>query len=152
MLIGPQIPSSGIDIGCGSGILSIAAIKFGVENVLGVDIDPQAIKSAKKNANINQVSSHLELVVGSVRDILNGDYSITNAPLIFANILAPVIIRLFNEGLDELITPGGYLILSGILEEQSSEILTTSTTNGLKLIHRYQIDDWVAYCFKKPEE
>jgi ribosomal protein L11 methyltransferase len=147
--VGP--PSCGIDIGCGSGILSIAAIKLGVEFVLGVDIDPMAIKYARENAAINQVTSLLELEVGSVRDILRGKYSISQAPLIFANILAPVIIGLFDEGLDELLFPGGCLILSGILEEQSSEILTIANAHGLKLNQHYQIDDWVAFCFENPE-
>ena len=107
-----------IDIGSGSGILSIAALKLGASQALGVDIDPITIDSARQNAANNDISSGLELGVGSVEEILSGAFSIRQAPLVLANILAPVLIRLMEDGLLELLSPGGVLVLSGILEEQ----------------------------------
>ena len=106
-----------IDIGSGSGILSIAALKLGASQALGVDIDPDTLPSARQNAENNQVTG-LELGIGSVAEILSGSFSIRQAPLVLANILAPVLIRLLDEGLVELLSPGGDLVLSGILEEQ----------------------------------
>ena len=107
-----------IDIGSGSGILSIAALKLGASQALGVDIDPQTLASARQNAANNQITGNLELGVGSVAEICAGAFSIREAPLVLANILAPVLIRLLDEGLADLLSPGGDLVLSGILEEQ----------------------------------
>ena len=61
-----------------------------------------------------------------------------------ANILAPIIIRLFDMGLAELVSPGGVLILSGILAEQAEGVISCAEARGLKLVERRQIEDWVA--------
>ncbi|HSB00532.1 MAG TPA: 50S ribosomal protein L11 methyltransferase, partial [Anaerolineales bacterium] len=107
-------PSSVIDVGCGSGILSIAAIKLGATSALGVDIDADSILNARENANANQVGAELILGVGSVQEIRDGTFAFRKAPLVLANILAPVIIRLFAAGLAELMEDDGTMILSGI--------------------------------------
>src|ERR1043165_1704760 len=91
-------PSTVIDVGCGSGILSIAAIKLGATSVLGVDIDAGSIVNARENANTNSIGDELILSVGSVQEILSGKFPFRKAPLVVANILAPVIVRLFDAG------------------------------------------------------
>ncbi len=133
-----------IDVGCGSGILSIAAIKLGANRALGVDIDQQAIESARQNAINNQVSDRLELGLGSIRAIREGNFSIKQAHLVFANILAPVLIRMLDEELAGLIAPGGFAILSGILTEQESSILEACRANHLNVRERHQMEDWLA--------
>lgn len=133
-----------IDLGCGSAILSIAALKLGAENALGVDIDSQALESARKNAELNSISSRLELGSGSLADILAGSFSIQQAPLVLANILAPIIVRLLDGGLGQLLSPGGVLVLSGILEEQAVEVIAALEKNNLRLSRTRQIDDWIA--------
>jgi len=133
-----------IDVGCGSGILSIAALKLGASHALAVDIDPLAEQAARQNAALNEVSEQIELAVGSVGEILSGAYSIHSAPLVFANILAPVLERLFDEGLGELIAPGGLGILSGILAEQADGVEAAALAHGLTLSERLQSGDWVA--------
>jgi ribosomal protein L11 methyltransferase len=133
-----------IDIGCGSGILSIAALKLGARNVLGVDIDPESIVNARANADKNGVGEELILGVGSVQEILAGMFPFASAPLIIANILAPVIVRLFDAGLAQLIEAGGEIILSGILQEQEKDVLRAAQANGLNLKRRAQSADWVA--------
>ncbi len=138
-----------IDIGCGSGILSIAALKLGARRALGVDIDPDAIRATEENAQTNQIRENLELGLGSLQDVLDGRFSIRNAPLVFANILAPVIIRLFQEGLGDLLTPGGVLILSGILAEQILAVRSEFEDCGYELMETRQIGDWVAMAVKK---
>jgi len=87
-----------IDVGCGSGILSIGALKLGAGHALGVDIDNAAIISTRENAAANGVLERLEVGIGSVSEILAGKFSLRQAPLVLANILAPVIIRLFEAG------------------------------------------------------
>lgn len=133
-----------IDVGCGSGILSIAAIKLGAQRALGVDTDPDAITISRENAEANNVTECLELGQGSLAETLAGEFGLRQAPLVLVNILAPVIIRLLNDGLGELLTPGGNLVLSGILEEQAADVEDAVQKNSLWLIERRQITDWVA--------
>jgi ribosomal protein L11 methyltransferase len=137
-------PSSVIDVGCGSGILSIAAIKLGAEKALGVDIDAGSIKNALENAETNHVGEELILDLGSVQEILDGKFAFTKATLVVANILAPVIIRLFEAGLADLIDSQGAIILSGILQEQEKSVIEAAQAKGLSLKGRSQMGDWVA--------
>ncbi len=133
-----------IDIGCGSGILSIAGIKLGAEKALGVDIDPVAVQAAAGNAALNQVSQQLELGIGSVQEVAAGKFGIRTAHLVFANILAPVLVKLMDEGLGDLVLPEGYLILSGILAEQSATVEGALVKHGLTRLEKRQMGDWVA--------
>ena len=133
-----------IDLGCGSGILSVAALKLGAAHALGVDIDEDAIKSARKNAQTNDVVGRIEFGLGSLDEILNETYSIHQAQLVLANILAPVLARLLDAGLGKLLTSDGEVVLSGILDEQVNDVTAAVQRNGLGLVSRLQIDDWVA--------
>lgn len=139
-----------IDVGCGSGILSIAALKLGALRALGVDIDPAAVRSTRENAIPNGVLEGLESGVGSVSEILNGQFSLRQAPLVLANILAPVIIRLFDAGLADLAAPGGVMVLSGILDEQAAGVLAAAEKHGLRHLETRHILDWVAIALEKP--
>jgi ribosomal protein L11 methyltransferase len=133
-----------IDVGCGSGILSIAALKLGAVQALAVDIDAESITNARANADTNRVGEELILGVGSVQEILDGAFEFKRAPLVVANILAPVIIRLFNAGLAELIEEHGAIILSGILQEQEQSVIEAAQARGLRMNERRQMTDWVA--------
>jgi ribosomal protein L11 methyltransferase len=133
-----------IDIGCGSGILSIAALKLGAASAIGVDIDPESIRNSRENANTNEIGPELILGNGSVGEILEGKFAFRTARLVVANILAPVINRLFDSGLADLLEPDGALILSGILQEQARGVVETAQTNGLRMKEKSQIGDWVA--------
>jgi ribosomal protein L11 methyltransferase len=133
-----------IDVGCGSGILSIAALKMGAANALGVDTDAEAIKAAHDNAKLNGIKRGLRLGVGSLADIQNGTFGDKQAALVVANILAPVIVRLLQGGLAHLISFGGKLILSGILETQVPEVEAAVHESGMQMVGRYQSADWVA--------
>ena len=132
------------DIGCGSGILSAAAIKLGADRVYGVDISSAASASSAENADLNQVRKKIELFKGSTAEIIGGCFDILQAPLVIANILASVILRLFDDGLAELVEPGGFLILSGILTPHISEVSSKAETFGLQLVEQLEIDDWAA--------
>ena len=140
-----------IDIGCGSGILSIAAIKLGASNALAVDIDPLAVQSTQQNAVLNGVENKIELASGSVQDIRVGTYSIKTAPLVFANILAPVLEELLEQGLGSLIEPNGVGILSGILEEQVGTVEKAARAKGFRISERKQNGDWVAIAITRAQ-
>ena len=142
-------PGSVIDVGCGSGILSIAALKLGAKSALGVDIDAGSIVNARENADTNEIGDQLTLEVGSVQEILDGRFAFRKASLVLANILAPVIVRLFDAGLAELIEENGVIILSGILEEQASRVIEAAQAKDLKVNERTQMGDWVAFSMSR---
>jgi ribosomal protein L11 methyltransferase len=133
-----------IDVGCGSGILAITALKCGARYALGIDIDPEAVSASRENAQLNQVEGKLELGVGSLAETLAGAFSFSQAGLVVANILAPVLTKLLDEGLGRLVAPGGWLILSGILAEQSGQVEVAMERNRLLLVHKRQVGDWIA--------
>jgi ribosomal protein L11 methyltransferase len=133
-----------IDIGCGSGILSIAALKLGASHALAVDIDPLAVENTRKNAALNQVHEGIETGQGSLEDIKAGQFSSLQAKFVFANILAPVLESLLETGLRDIVTTDGTVILSGILDEQVSAVLAAAQGVGFKLSERRQSGDWVA--------
>lgn len=132
------------DIGCGSGILSIAALKLGAKHALAVDIDPLAVENTQKNAALNQVQKVIETGQGSLEEIKSGQFSRVQATFVFANILAPVLEALLEAGLRDIVAPGGTAILSGILDEQEPAVLAAVQTHGFKLSDRRQSGDWVA--------
>jgi ribosomal protein L11 methyltransferase len=139
-----------IDIGCGSGILSIAALKLGAQAALGVDIDPESINSSRENAEANDVADRLILGLGSVDHVRAGKFALLQAHLVLANILAPVLVRLFERGLAELVMVGGEIILSGILDPQAQSVIYAGEQQGLKVVETKQIADWVALLMARP--
>jgi len=143
-----EMPSV-IDLGCGSGILSIAAVKLGARKALGVDIDQQAIQSAHKNAVINSVEQEASFYEGSLSQIIAGEFFLKKAPIVLVNILAVVIIQLLDNGLVEILTEDGFLGLSGILEEQLPSVTQALERNKLKIIYQRKQSDWVALIVKR---
>ena len=138
-----------IDIGCGSGILSIAALKLGAQTALGVDIDNESVKNSRENADKNGIGEEFIIGQGSVSDVLEGKFPFKRAPLVVANILAPIIIRLFDDGLADLTEPGGTVILSGILDQQAQKVIEAGQARGLELSEQRQMGDWVALMMKR---
>ena len=134
-----------IDVGCGSGILSIAALKLGAYKALGVDIDAESIRNSRENAETNGIGDELILGQGSVTEVLAGGFPFKSARLVAANILAPVIIRLFEAGLADLMEPDGALILSGILADQEQRVVEAAQAKGLEMSEKRQMGDWVAF-------
>jgi ribosomal protein L11 methyltransferase len=149
-LLEAYIPQEGgvLDIGCGSGILSIAALKLGAMHAYGVDVESDAIPAARKNAATNGVADKLEIAPGSVNEIKAGIFEIRQARLVLANILAPILKRLLDAGMGDLVAPGGVLILSGILEEQIDEMSAKIDEHGMHIVEERQIEDWVALVVK----
>lgn len=123
-----------IDYGCGSGILAIAALKLGAVNALGVDIDPQALQASRQNAELNQVSECLQLVLPeNVPEQAAAD-------IIFANILAGTLIELKSQLLG-FRKAAGILILSGVLQSQKSLIVQEfEAGNSIQVVNE---GDWL---------
>lgn len=139
-----------IDIGCGSGILSIAALKLGASRAISVDIDAAAVKATHENGQANGVDERIETGLGSISEIAAGEYSIRAAPLVLANILAPILIRLFDAGMADLVAPGGVIILAGILAEQAAGVSGAGEAHGLVFVEQRQSGDWAALAMRKP--
>ncbi len=118
-------PLSVIDVGCGSG------------------------KNSRENADSNSVGDEFILGVGSVEEIKNGQFAFEKAPLVVANILAPVIIRLFDAGLADLMEDRGSIILSGILQEQEQRVINAGQAKRLRMNERRQMGDWVAFTMSR---
>lgn len=132
-----------IDLGAGTGILAIAAAKLGAAPVLAVDIDPAAVRVARANVALNQVQEQVRVEQGSLAEVLAGHYALAQAPLVVANILAHVLVDFFAHGLVDAVTPGGLLILSGILRTQGPELRARLGWHGLALVAEEKKDDWL---------
>ncbi|NQS91523.1 MAG: 50S ribosomal protein L11 methyltransferase [Chloroflexi bacterium] len=138
-----------LDIGCGSGILTIAGAKLGIKRAIGIDIDPDAIQVSRANAVKNEVDNCTSFQQGSVTDLLIEPGGKTSMSLVVANIIAPILTHLFNEGLGDLVNEDGKLILSGILEEQLPGIINCLHQNGFQILSQSQEGEWVAVVGEK---
>jgi len=119
-----------LDMGCGSGILAIAALKLGASRAAGFDCDPDAIRAARTNACANDLAHRLMLAQGSLAAIrLRADHS-----LVVVNIISRTIIRFLKDGLTQTIEPGGIMILAGILSEQEPEVRAAVQATGMTLL------------------
>jgi ribosomal protein L11 methyltransferase len=138
-----------IDIGCGSGILAIAALKVGAGRAFCVDIDPTAVEVAKENAQINGVAERMLVSEGSLDELKALYTGFDKNRLIMANILAPVLIKLLDQGLADLVQPASFLVLSGVIADQKDQILRAADQKGLFISEKRTCGDWVALCAQK---
>lgn len=132
-----------LDMGAGSGILSIAAARFGARSVLAVERDPIAIPIARENAARNGVQDLVRVVEGSL-EVVNGQFD-----LLLINILAEVIASLVEQGLLEHVRPGGHLIASGIVEDREPIVWAAVEGAGARIVERLQDKDWVTLIGEK---
>jgi ribosomal protein L11 methyltransferase len=135
-LVKPQM--NVLDLGTGSGILSIAAAKLGAGSVLALDTDPIAVEAARENVQRNGVQGQVVINQGSL-DQARGVYD-----LVVVNILADVIIALTHEGLAERVKLQGTWVAAGIIEPQVVEVEDALNVSGLRVAERKQIEDWVS--------
>jgi len=130
-----------LDLGCGSGILAIAAAKLGAASVLGLDIDILSVKSTEENVGRNNVADKVTVQQGSLESVLS---SSRRFDLIVVNILARIIIPMCEDGLGQVVRPGGLAVFSGIIEEQANDVEAALRKTGLSPYKRRQQGDWVA--------
>lgn len=131
-----------LDIGTGSGILSLAGVLLGAEKALGVDIDAQSVKTAKENAEINGITDKAQFIVGDLADKVTGKYSI-----VCANIVADVIIKLLPD-VGQFMTEDGILIISGIIDIRKADVLAAAEQNGFTVEKEAYRDNWCAFVLK----
>jgi ribosomal protein L11 methyltransferase len=126
-----------LDIGCGSGILAIAAVKLGATRVLGVDIDPIAIEATEANARHNRVNKRIRAVEGSVPT------EVSPFDTVVANLIAGILVELAQPIVEELV-PGGSLLASGIFKDREADVRSALDRAGIRFFNRWQESDWVA--------
>ncbi len=128
-----------LDVGTGSGILAIAAARLGATDVLGVDIDPMAVRMARENVEKNGLSAVIDIREG---DLVAGLGDV-RCDFAVANILADVIALLAGPMKKHLV-PGAQFVCSGILKEREDDVKAVLEKNGYRLFDRLQKGDWVA--------
>lgn len=134
-----------LDLGTGSGILAIAALRLGAAQAYGCDIDPKAADVAAENASYNGIGDEFRVFAGDIiqdsqlQAALKGQYQ-----LVLANIVADVIIPLCDVAGDYL-APGGRFLTSGILEARAEEVTEALKRNGFTILERRARDGWVSF-------
>jgi ribosomal protein L11 methyltransferase len=126
-----------LDVGCGSGILAIAAIRLGASSALGLDTDPIAIEATSANARRNRIARSVRAREGTLP---TGEGSFD---VILANLIASLLVRLAPELRAEL-APGGTLLASGIVADREAEVRDAFRRAGLRVTDRFAEGDWVA--------
>ncbi len=129
-----------LDLGCGSGILAIAAAKLGARHVLALDIDAIALRATRENAALNGVARQIRVKQGSLETALSCG---RRFDLAVVNILARIILELSERGLAQILKPGGIAIFSGIIDTQADEVEAGLRRAGLSPSARHQKGDWV---------
>lgn len=127
-----------LDLGCGSGILSIAAALLGSENVYGVDIDPNAVAASAENVEENGLSDRIEIAYGDVTEGLG-----MKADIIVANLMADLIIML-SDDIAKHLEGKKIFISSGILDEKLEKVASAIEKSGFSIIEVLHEDEWCA--------
>ena len=131
-----------LDVGCGSGILSVAALLLGADKAVGVDIDELAVKTAVENAEINHVEDRFTGICGNLTDQVTGTYDI-----VVANIVADVIIMLTKD-VEQFMKPDTVYLMSGIIDTREQDVLA-AVEEHFTIIDRKEEKGWVALSAKR---
>jgi ribosomal protein L11 methyltransferase len=134
-----------LDVGCGSGILSLAAVQLGWQSAVGVDIDAQAIAVAASNAELNGLQDRAQFLHGSWQSV-TGVF-----PCITANIYLGPLVEMLPP-LTRYLAPGGMIILSGLLASQEGTMRTVIQNTGLVVQARRVEEEWVALAVQRARD
>lgn len=135
-----------IDVGTGSGVLSIAAKLMGAGDVAAYDVDEIAVASAKKNMALNPVAKSISV---AANDLLKGIHR--QVDLVVANILAEIIVPLIPQAFENL-KPGGHLLMSGIISDKYSLVADTLIRHHFQITETLKMGDWYGVITQKPKE
>ncbi|MCC6898663.1 MAG: 50S ribosomal protein L11 methyltransferase [Polyangiaceae bacterium] len=131
-----RAPARVLDVGTGNGVLALVAAVSRASRVLGVDVDPSALRAARKNARRNKLSDRCSFSGRSLAEV-RGRFD-----LVLANIEAWVLLELAHD-LARVTAPTGHLVLSGLLRERGAEVLARFSAEGLSAVARDQEDGWL---------
>jgi ribosomal protein L11 methyltransferase len=123
------------DVGCGSGILAIAAAKLGAKKAVGVDLDPVAVESAKKNVGYNDLKN-IEIVEGNLVEVIEG-----KADVVVANIIAEIICVLIDD-IKRVLKGNGYFITSGIIHDRVEMVVNKLESSGFEVLEVNKDGEW----------
>lgn len=138
-------PPSVLDVGTGSGILAIAALKLGVQKVKAIDIDPLALEAAQRNAKLNKIHRGISFRLASPEQIAS------KFDLVIANLLPQELIAL-KDILPKRVDAHGTLIISGFLKKQKKEIYAAFAPLGFHLWQEEELSGWAGFVLKKDDE
>jgi ribosomal protein L11 methyltransferase len=145
-----------IDVGTGSGILSIAAAKLGARHVLAVDLDPVAVSSATENTKLNQLENNITVKLSDLLGVLKAsETDVSNqlgvtlpVQVVVANILAEIILLFVND-VYEVLQPGGYYVASGIITAKEADVEKALVAANFTIVEKNYDSDWVVIVAKK---
>lgn len=132
-----------IDVGCGSGILSIAAAKLGAAQVLAIDLDPNAVTETCKHVQLNKLENRIQVECGDGLKQVS-----RRVHVVVADILAEILIPLIDD-LPRILAPGGIFIASGIIKEKENDVVEHLKNIGFTCLDRKHEDDWIAIVAEK---
>lgn len=133
-----------LDVGCGSGILGIAALLTGADSAVGVDIDDVAVRTAKENAALNKVDDRFTAICGSFTDKVQGKYDI-----VLANIVADAIMFL-SKGVRDFMKEDAVYIMSGIIDTRAQEV-KTEVSKYFDIIEEHLDGGWACFAAKQKQ-
>jgi ribosomal protein L11 methyltransferase len=141
-----------IDVGTGSGILAIGAVKLGAKHVLALDLDPVAVSSARENTRLNGLEERITIKESDLLSVLNASDPTLGiqlpVKLVVANILAEIIL-LFIDDVYKALEPGGIYIASGIWKNKEEVVETALKAAGFEIAEISRDEDWLAFVARK---
>ncbi|WP_106497101.1 50S ribosomal protein L11 methyltransferase [Lentibacillus sp. Marseille-P4043] len=135
-----------MDVGCGSGVLSIASVLLGAQKVYAYDLDEIAVKSTKLNAKLNKLGQQIETKQNNLLDHVS-----KQADIIVSNILAEIIVRFIHDAWNNL-KEDGLFITSGIIQAKKQMVKDQLQENGFTILEINEMEDWVSIVAKKPAQ
>ncbi len=138
--------ASVLDVGTGTGVLSIASAKLGAEDVLAVDLDEVAVHSARLNSKLNKVQKTVQIKQNNLADQIEGPFQI-----IVANLLAEIVMRLADSAFS-ILAEDGYFITSGIIKNKQGDVEEKLKSAGFDVLEVLEREDWVAIVASKGKQ
>lgn len=140
-----------LDVGCGSGILSIIGLKLGAKYATGTDIDPAALTATYENVEVNHIEKEqFQAISGNIIEDtkMQEEINVSQYDIVVANILADVIIPL-SKTLKDLMRPGAIFISSGIIDMKKAEVEEAILANDFEILEVNEMGDWVSFVARK---
>jgi ribosomal protein L11 methyltransferase len=141
-------PLSMLDCGCGTGILTIAAVRLGYTQVIGFDFDRQAVRVARANAKLNHTDSKMNIVRSTLEDFSLKRELYSKFNLVTANLAAEILMRNASS-LVRFVRPGGTLALAGVLDRDAHQVMTVFRRLGWRTVARESAGGWTSWAMRR---